>query len=262
MEDPTHISSRQEKQVKKYVKDYFDKAVVKRREFEKKKAERKGKEGGSIEPFFPAPDADTKQEEESDGDQGMDMSDEDVEKEEQTSLTPMTPMDQVSNGDGLKRKRGAEAESNGISMEGSEETPIKRPRSASPPPPPPPPPPAEGMPSTPASETELLDDIGNDPDDVEYFQNSDGTVNGRALIQDEVMGDRDSPPQQLPTQMSHTVQKGIGRVHEIHSSLSSVDVESPATPGGFRKDGIHERDLTFTGMESEQSLQFAVHSGT
>lgn len=41
VEDPTQISTKQEKQVKKYVTDYLEKAVVKKRVHDQKKAERK-----------------------------------------------------------------------------------------------------------------------------------------------------------------------------------------------------------------------------
>ncbi|KAK0621509.1 methyltransferase-like protein [Bombardia bombarda] len=40
VDDPTRISSKQEKKVKKYVKEFFDRALVKFRELEQKKAER------------------------------------------------------------------------------------------------------------------------------------------------------------------------------------------------------------------------------
>lgn len=40
VDDPTAISEKQEKKVKKYVKDFFDKAVIKHREHEKRKTER------------------------------------------------------------------------------------------------------------------------------------------------------------------------------------------------------------------------------
>lgn len=43
VDDPTSITSKQEKKVKKYVKDFFDRAVVKYREHEKKKADRAAK---------------------------------------------------------------------------------------------------------------------------------------------------------------------------------------------------------------------------
>jgi len=47
VDDPTKISEKQEKQVKKFVKEYFDKAVTKKAEHDRKKADKKAKEGGS-----------------------------------------------------------------------------------------------------------------------------------------------------------------------------------------------------------------------
>lgn len=142
MEDPTKISSRQEKQVKKFVKDYFDKAVLKHREREKRKAEKKAKEGDN------AVLEEVKKEEESDGDQDMAMSDDDDDEEEKKpkveSTTPITPMDQTLSAEGLKRKR---EEDENVKAEGEEATPSKRLKSETPPPPPPPPPaaPANGV---------------------------------------------------------------------------------------------------------------------
>ncbi|ORY70083.1 uncharacterized protein BCR38DRAFT_99314 [Pseudomassariella vexata] len=47
VEDPTKISSKQEKKVKKYVKEFFDKAVTKYNAHEKKKAERVARDASS-----------------------------------------------------------------------------------------------------------------------------------------------------------------------------------------------------------------------
>lgn len=153
VEDPTKISSRQEKQVKKYVKEYFDKAVAKKREHEKKKGERRGKEGESATSPTPAMIAEVKKGEESDGDQDMAMSDDDeYEKSKLESATPMTPSDQLLQAEGLKRKRFNEEDNDSFKFEDNEATPSKRLKSESPPsppspPPPPPPPPPAGTPS-------------------------------------------------------------------------------------------------------------------
>ena len=141
VEDPTKISSRQEKQVKKYVKEYFDKAVAKKREHENKKAMRRSKEGESAASPTPALGAEVKKEEESDGDQDMAMSDDDEsEKPKLESTTPATPSDLLSQVEGLKRKRLNDEDPEGIKSGDNEATPSKRLKSESPPPPPPPPP--------------------------------------------------------------------------------------------------------------------------
>ncbi|CAD6573839.1 MAG: histone methyltransferase set2 [Alectoria sarmentosa] len=147
VEDPTKISSRQEKHVKNYVKEYFDKAVAKKREHEKKKAERRSKQGESAVSPTPPMVADAKrEEEESDGDQDMAMSDDDEnEKPKLEPATPVTPSDQLSQFEGLKRKRVNDKDPDSIKLEDNEATPSKRLKSESPPPPPPPPP-ADGTP--------------------------------------------------------------------------------------------------------------------
>ena len=148
VDDPTKISPRQEKQVKKFVKEYFEKAVAKKREHEKKKAERTSKEGDSAASSTPAVIAGVKEKEkgESDGDQDMAMSDEDEdEKPKLAPATPVTPSDQLMQAERLKRKR-ANNEDADMKLEDDEATPSKRLKSESPPPPPPPPPPADGTP--------------------------------------------------------------------------------------------------------------------
>ncbi len=141
VEDPTSISSRQEKNVKKYVKDFFDKAVIKRREYEKKKAERKMKDGGSAtSPPSATPTVD------------------DAVKDERQSSGAVTPASGSGSGSGsasasvsgenLKRKRADEDESDGTKAQAVDATANKKVKLETPPlPPPPPPPPAEDMPA-------------------------------------------------------------------------------------------------------------------
>ena len=143
VEDPTKISSRQEKQVKKYVQDYFEKAVAKKKEHDKKKAERKPKEAQSGGPITSEPTAEVKEGEKlenSDGDQDMATSDDEDTKRKQETATPITPLDQLLNAEGLKRKRGGDDDPDNIMNEDQDATPSKRLRSETPPPPPPPPP--------------------------------------------------------------------------------------------------------------------------
>lgn len=117
--DPTAISDKQQKKVKNYCKEYFEKAVVKHREHEKKKAGKDGKEIG-----------DTANGE---SDEGVDvkMSDDEGGKDtfgdgEETE----TP------GSSLKRKRDDDFKGEDGKRSPS---PSKRQRSSTPPPPPPPP---------------------------------------------------------------------------------------------------------------------------
>lgn len=137
--------------MKKYVKDFFDKAVTKRREYEKKKAEHKMKEGASAtSPPTGTPTVDVKKEGERDVDGLTNTSEEDMVKDEPQSSGPVTPASgSVSvSGDNLKRKREDEDESDGVKTQDTDRTAYKKPKlETPPPPPPPPPPPAEDMPA-------------------------------------------------------------------------------------------------------------------
>lgn len=90
-------------------------------------------------------DLNGKSDNDSDDDEKMEMSQDEAEKPDPEigtpaiSATPLTPADQLVNGDRLKRKRSEEEESNGGGLDDVESTPSKRLRSETPPPPPPPP---------------------------------------------------------------------------------------------------------------------------
>lgn len=161
--DPTLISSHQEAQVKKFVRDYFTKAVAKKDDFDKKKTLKDAIAGGAAESPLPAAEPAIKAEDESDGDQGMDMSDDDAEKEAKVESTPITPIDQMVNGEGLKRKRSEGEIPDAVAGEEDLATPTKRLRSTTPPPPPPPPPPEEDAPE----EQSMID-----PEDGDVYEDS------------------------------------------------------------------------------------------
>lgn len=144
VQDPTKIDSKKEKQVRTYVRDYFDKASKKHKEREQRRTERKAKQASADASSAGAVAAEIlKEEAESDGDQDMAMSD-DGEDEKMgskiESTTPSTPMDEALVADGLKRKRECNGDSTPV--EDSESTPHKILKSDGLPPPPPPPPPA------------------------------------------------------------------------------------------------------------------------
>ncbi|KAI9841290.1 MAG: histone methyltransferase set2 [Thelocarpon superellum] len=152
VDDPTQISSRQEKHVKKYVKDFFDKAVAKKRTHDMKKAARKDqektKDGDSADsPPSPAKAADDDETEtpELEADRTMELSDDDADLKDAAASNPPTPGDLGSNGDTLKRKRTGQADA-AETMTPTDATdddgsPSKRMKPTTPPPPPPPPPP-------------------------------------------------------------------------------------------------------------------------
>ena len=140
MEDPTKISARQEKNIKKYVKDYFDKAVAKKKEHDKRKAERAkndstvtGSPAAQMEP-------EVKEEYSDDNDEDVVLS-ENEDNLHARSQPPSTPANQLVNGESLKRKRTVDEGVNGVDEASADVTPSKRARSMTPPVPPPPPPP-------------------------------------------------------------------------------------------------------------------------
>jgi SRI (Set2 Rpb1 interacting) domain len=143
VDDPTKIDDKHEKKVKKYCKDFFDKAAYKHRKLEKEKAARKQKPATSktngtatVEATSPALNLDASPDVKTEGrsdDDDVKMSDDEDEK--QTPPTPPAAM----NGEGLKRKRDEDDEDD-IKADGEiSKSPAKRMRSESPPPPPPPP---------------------------------------------------------------------------------------------------------------------------
>lgn len=133
VDDPTYISEKTEKKVKKYVKDFLDKAVVKHREHEKHKAEREAQSGSTSVESSSAHKAvapvETRGAPHGDDDDDVAMSD----VEDAPTSSP------------VKRKREEDVDMMDTSLTPEEVPSVKRvkeetPEEASPPPPPPPPP--------------------------------------------------------------------------------------------------------------------------
>lgn len=265
VEDPTRISSKQEKNVKKHVKDYFDKAVAKKREHDKKRAERKAKPEGAQGSPATVVETPVKKEDESDGEEVMVMSDdEDVKaediKEESKSITPITPMDKISNGDGLKRKRGGENELNGVKAEDEEATPSKRPRSLTPHVPPPPPPPAEGIPE----DDSVMDDSGEyngeTPQESPYGVYGQGTVNGVTAFLEEQMDVLRPPPPPPPLPIeSPATDISYGNNHQQTDEIIR-HFEFAKTPDG-REDMSDEQDDDFATIHYDQARYLEAQGG-
>ncbi|KAG8532073.1 uncharacterized protein KY384_003710 [Bacidia gigantensis] len=149
VDDPTKINSKREKQVRSYVKEYFDKAAKKHKEREHRRAERKVKQAIGVKETTSAPTAEIMTVEtpgeNSDGDEEMMVSDkEDNPKQNPKSTTPLTPMDPAAIVESLKRKRNDPCEADGVLVDDPEATPKKLLKPEAPPPPPPPPPEGEG----------------------------------------------------------------------------------------------------------------------
>ncbi|KAK2803747.1 histone methyltransferase set2 [Onygenales sp. PD_10] len=144
VDDPTKVSDKQVKQVKKYCKDYFDKAVQKQRAYEKKKAEKRAREGKSAHGSSSG-DGHVKREpsksqelrkEESDVDEDIQMSDDEIDKVEDKKSSPLSV-----DSNNLKRKRDGDGglDVMELDIDGMRASPSKRAKSVTPPPPPPPP---------------------------------------------------------------------------------------------------------------------------
>lgn len=142
VDDPTKISDKQQKKVKQFCKEYFDKAVAKHRAHTKRKEDRHSKEPGSKPGDTPNVDSD----------EAVDVKMSDDEEDKSAVMDV-----EGSGGSSLKRKRGETVKENGDGF-GS---PVKRARSTTPPPPPPPMTPGEGG----EGEMKLESDIKCEDDD-------------------------------------------------------------------------------------------------
>ena len=268
VEDPTYITIRKEKQVKQHVKEYFDKAAAKRREHEKKKAERKGKDGGMSAPQKEITELDFKKEDESDQEPEVNMSDDEVEKEKQNSDTPITPMDQITNGDGLKRKRDDMGDDGtGIKPEEEDATPSKRLRSETPPPPPPPPPPPSD--SIIPNET-LLPDVRmvETVEGTEYSNSYDVRYDASPHdLMDEREPLRDSPMLEVdptaPSMAFALVGPLSGHMENSDQTQSpSVFEASDVTPMESEGERVDQPDESYAAMGFERVQRLQVHHGS
>ncbi|KAI9677517.1 MAG: histone methyltransferase set2 [Caeruleum heppii] len=227
VEDPTRISSRQEKQVKKYVKEYFDKAVAKKRAHEKKKAEKSSQQNGIVEsPSLPTAAVPGNASPGSDDDQAMAMSD--VEPDDEDVVVPSlrSPEIDESNGDVLKRKRDAEGH-DGADPEGFDGTPSKRARSASPPiPPPPPPPPPAG---SPLEDEDPFDEEG-DSAEVSVRFGQDGLAD---TASNDGLNSHEAPILRDDTERSVDERQSAHNAESTSASLESPPLED--SPAGLKE---------------------------
>ena len=238
MEDPTKISSRQEKQVKKYVHDYFEKAVVKKKEHDKKKSERKAKEVEAGGPLTSSTATRVKKEEEekSDGEHDVAMSDDEDAKLKRESATPKTPLDPQSNAEGLKRKR---EEDEPDDMKRDDATPSKRLRSETPPPPPPPPP-ANGIPLDPSiAFNDIIENGVSQTSTPDQYQTLPD--NGDYLVDDSPIDSHEDPP---PPPPPYKIRKFIDDEVSISGHAHAPDTPDMATPENEGNVHGHEQHLS------------------
>ncbi|KAH6681707.1 hypothetical protein B0J14DRAFT_221395 [Halenospora varia] len=158
VEDPTKISEKQEKKVKKYVRDFFERAVEKKRALEKRKKEKLASINGSkshSDDMSSTPNTNGKAIEESKEDSDVELDppsddEQDTPTQATPSVPPETPSVAESFSDSNKRKRDPDdADENGTPGTEDSESNKRLKESESfeaPTPPPPPPPPAEGVP--------------------------------------------------------------------------------------------------------------------
>lgn len=261
VEDPTWISSKQENHVKKYVKDFFEKAVAKKKEHDKKKAERNDNKEETTNPSPPVQDPSfKKEEEESDREQGMNMSDDEIEKKEPDSAAPTTPVDQTMNGEKLKRKRSDHNVANGFLAEDEEATPSKRLKSETPPPPPPPPPPpGGGITSGQATPLELAS--ADDEHGILQVspQDRNGGVSNPTPNEDLLMEDID-PPRLLS---AFDILQSRSGVQDASDSAPSPTLGNPSdlTPLESESEHDSEQHQSFAGVSLERVQQLQVHDG-
>lgn len=157
VEDPTKISEKQEKKVKKYVRDYFEKAVEKKKAIDRKKREKAKAPGmdGAVDDKDPKvngliDESESLKVEEAKDDIDIEMSDTEEDKVLVNSFaqpSPSIPGTPSQSSQDLKRKRedemvdesGEDTESHKRLKDGEGDQEIE----VSPPPPPPPPPSGE-----------------------------------------------------------------------------------------------------------------------
>ncbi len=253
--------------MKQHVKEYFEKAAAKRRDHEKKKAEQKAKDVDLPRPSHEGEDLDSKKEkeEESDEDIGMDLTDDEVEKDRQDSGTPMTPKNhQFTNGDFLKRKRGDGGYSNGVKGADADATPSKRFKSESPPPPPPPPPrPTDGGDLESSTLSEMLMEEMGKVNGYADSQEAGYDVPPTHFLMDEPKSQGESPSVEIDPAPPPAVYARIrpsfsNRMEKADNIQSSLVFGEPLEPEAGRVD--QERPYG-VGMDFERMQRLQVHNG-
>ncbi len=254
VEDPTHISLHQEKQVKKYVKEYFDKAVAKKRDHDKKKADRKEKEGAASSVAPLANETFDKEEPDSADENLMDMSDD----EAKVPSVSGTPDSGQLNGEGLKRKRDEDG------IRGAEDfdedaANSKRFKSESPPPPPPPPPAPELEDDLMAEQSEL----GNvkPAEDASQLIGLEGMNNSTIVTEAGLTYDGvpPIPPPATPgTEERGTTEEGS---EQTSGHYDQDAFESPPTPGLSNDEDTSSSAHPFAGLNPERLRQLGIPSG-
>lgn len=259
MKDPTKISSRQEKQVKKYVQEYFEKAVAKKKEHDKRMSERKtkGEDSGTHVVTSETPE-EKREEDENDGDEDMAMSEDEDVKLNQHFAAPVIPLDQLLITEGLKRKRDPNEVADTTNEEGENITSCKRLKSESPPPPPPPPPAAEML-------ADPLERLHEDADSLTTSYNNSPMNNESPIKVDDLDLDYRPPPPPPPSDSVDRAESnddGFTANRGIDSMSKSHDPDILGTPGVRSEDHenehVDEHDEDFPGHRRRQVPELQV----
>ncbi|KAI9776955.1 MAG: histone methyltransferase set2 [Candelina submexicana] len=257
VEDPTYISLHQERQVKKYVKDYFDKAVAKKRDHDKKKADRKEKEGAALVGAPLTSEIINKEGPDSGDENVMDVSDD----ETKVASVPGTPGSGQVNGEGLKRKRDPEDGMDGDEDINGDATNSKRLRSESPPPPPPPPPPAPEMEDGSMIEEAQLGDAeasDNASQLVDMEDMSNSTIVTDTGLPDDAGFHIPPPPPPPGIEELGSTEDGCERTNGHHDRQA---FRSPPTPGLPEDEDSSSSAHPFAGLNPERLRQLGIPSG-
>lgn len=197
MEDPTKISEKQQKKVKAFCKEFFDKAVAKHRAYEQRKAEKQAKGGNSK--------ADEMISGHNTVEDDVKLSDGEAEKVEENDNSMSSDPQGI-----LKRKREDEMDIG----EGAAEEAMKRQKSSTPIPPPPPPPP-------PLGDEEQPTPNGTGEDDFL-------AENGVSMLHSP--GSAPTPPPPPPLSTEHSDNDEMGRSPSMSNHL--LDQKSFPAPLG------------------------------
>ncbi|KAL6712777.1 histone methyltransferase set2 [Lecanora helva] len=189
VDNPTMISSRQEKQVKKYVQEYFEKAVAKKKTHDKQKAECKAKEEAVASQTTPPALELRADDHNRNRYDKMATSDDENDAPNVDSASPTTPLDHSLISEGLKRKREPIGDLDMSDQEGEDATPNKRMKSESPPIQPPPPPAAEPS----STSVDQLEE-----DETSWGPKQDLTADTDSFANDESVDDDNRPPPPPP----------------------------------------------------------------
>ena len=234
--------------MKKYVHDYFEKAVVKKKEHDRKKLERKAKEvelGGSL-TSTTATRVKKEEDEKSDGEHDVAMSDDEDAKLKQESATPITPLDPQWYVEGLKRKR-EEDEPDDVKRDDA--TPSKRLRSETPPPPPPPPL-ANGIPLDPSTPSnDIIENGVSQTGTPNQYQTLPD--NGDYLVDDSSIDSHKDPP---PPPPPYTARKSTDGEINVLGHAHAPDTPDMMTPE--HEGNVHEHQQDF----SEHEQAFSEHT--